>query len=60
MGLLRSMGLDGGIAIFSGLAHEKNKCVIMVTHSKELAQKADVFLTLKKGLIVVTEQYNRH
>lgn len=37
------------IDIFSELAHGKNKCVIMVTHSKELAQKADVILTLKKG-----------
>lgn len=27
----------------------------MVTHSKELAQKADVILTLKKGSIVGTE-----
>ncbi len=43
------------IAIFSELAHEKNKCVIMVTHSKEMAQKADVILTLKKGTIVETE-----
>lgn len=37
------------IDIFSELAHGKNKCVIMVMHSKELAQKADVILTLKKG-----------
>ena len=29
--------------------------MIMVTHSKELAQKADVILTLKKGSIVETE-----
>ncbi len=43
------------IAIFSELAHEKNKCVIMVTHSKEMAKKADVILTLKKGTIVETE-----
>ena len=43
------------IAIFSELAHEKNKCVIKVTHSKELARKADVILTLKKGAIVETE-----
>ena len=27
----------------------------MVTHSKELAQKADVILTLKKGTIMGTE-----
>ena len=44
------------IDIFSELAHGKNKCVIMVTHSKELAQKADVILTLKKGSIVGTEE----
>lgn len=43
------------ISIFSELAHEKNKCVIMVTHSKEMAQKADVILALKKGTIVETE-----
>lgn len=43
------------IAIFSELAHKKNKCVIMVTHSKELAQKADVILTLKKGTVIATE-----
>ncbi|MGN0345874.1 MAG: ABC transporter ATP-binding protein [Suilimivivens sp.] len=43
------------IDIFSNLAHEKSKCVIMVTHSKELAQKADVILTLKKGTVVRTE-----
>ena len=34
---------------------KKNKCVIMVTHSKELAQKADVILTLRKGTIMATE-----
>lgn len=35
--------------------YTKNKCVIMVTHSKELAQKADVILTLRKGTIMATE-----
>ena len=39
------------IDIFSELVHGKNKCVIMVTHSKELAQRADVILRLKKGKI---------
>ena len=33
----------------------KKKYVIMVTHSKELAQKADVILTLKKGTVAATE-----
>ena len=43
------------ISIFQKLAHEQEKCVVVVTHSKELAQKADVILTLKKGAIVGTE-----
>lgn len=37
------------IAIFQKLAHEQEKCVIVVTHSKELAEQADHILTLKKG-----------
>ena len=40
------------IAIFQKLAHEQEKCVVVVTHSKELAQKADVILTLKKGTLM--------
>ena len=43
------------IDIFLELAHEKKKCVIIVTHSKELAQKADVILTLKKGTVAATK-----
>jgi putative ABC transport system ATP-binding protein len=39
------------IDIFLDLAHEQDKCVVMVTHSKEMAGKADVILTLKKGTI---------
>ncbi len=30
-------------------AHELNKCVIVVTHSNELAAQADVVLSLKRG-----------
>ena len=30
-------------------AHELNKCVIVVTHSNELAAQADVVLNLKRG-----------
>ncbi len=37
------------IAIFRKLAHEQGKCVIVVTHSRELAQQADVILQLRKG-----------
>ncbi len=39
------------ISIFQKLAHEQEKCVIVVTHSRELAEQADVVLRLKKGKI---------
>lgn len=39
------------IAIFQKLAHEQEKCVVVVTHSRELAEQADVVLRLKKGKI---------
>ena len=39
-------------------AKQKKKCVIVVTHSKELANKADVVLELSnKNLIEVTKNY---
>ena len=39
-------------------AKQKNKCVIVVTHSKELANKADVVLELSnKNLVEVTTNY---
>ncbi len=34
------------IDLFKTLAHEKNKCVIMVTHSEKIAQESDVILKL--------------
>ena len=43
------------VEIFKSLAHEQEKCVIVVTHSKELAEEADVILTLKQGTVVATE-----
>ncbi len=43
--------------ILKASAHEKGKCVIIVTHSGELAKQADVIFRLKKGhLQVVTDQ----
>lgn len=39
------------IDIFQSLAHEQGKCVIVVTHSRELAEQADIVLRLKKGKI---------
>ena len=35
--------------IFKKLAHEENKCVIVVTHSKKVVSGADAVLKLKKG-----------
>lgn len=37
------------IQILKMLAHEHNKCVIVVTHSAEVAENTDVILKLKKG-----------
>lgn len=39
------------IAIFQKLAHEHNKCVIVVTHSREVAEKSDQILYLYKGVL---------
>ncbi|MFV0394791.1 MAG: ABC transporter ATP-binding protein [Coprobacillaceae bacterium] len=39
------------VQIFKKLAKEHNKCIIMVTHSKEIAQAADEVLLLHKGRI---------
>ena len=45
--------MEGEIVdILKTLAHEHNKCVIVVTHSTEIAKKADVTLKLKKGKFV--------
>ena len=37
------------IAILKECAHQMNKCVVIVTHSNELAKQADVIFRLKKG-----------
>ena len=39
------------VAIFKDLAHVHNRCVIVVTHSKEIAEQSDQILYLKKGKI---------
>ena len=36
-------------AILKECAHRMNKCVVIVTHSNELAKQADVIFRLKKG-----------
>ena len=40
------------VEILKQSAHQLNKCVVVVTHSNELARQADVVLKLRKGNIV--------
>ena len=37
-------------------AHKMNKCVVVVTHSNELAKQADVVFRLRKGELQVMER----
>ena len=37
------------VEVFRKLAHEHNKCVIVVTHSSQIATSADVIYRLRKG-----------
>ncbi|MCD7809767.1 MAG: ABC transporter ATP-binding protein [Erysipelotrichaceae bacterium] len=43
---------QGIIQTFIDLAHNKNKCVIVVTHSKEFAECMDVQLKINQGKLV--------
>lgn len=45
------------INIFKKLAHEHNKCVIVVTHSREVAEQSDKILYLYKGSLTSTEDH---
>ena len=40
------------IEIFKKLAKSRNKCVIVVTHSKEVADEADYVLELKNKKLI--------
>ncbi len=42
-------------AILKECAYQMNKCVVIVTHSNELAKQADVIFRLKKGDLQVSE-----
>ena len=39
------------IALLKKTAHELGKCVVVVTHSKHLAEEADEILEIKNGAI---------
>jgi len=40
------------ISMLKECAHQMEKCVVIVTHSNELAKQADVILRLKKGKLI--------
>lgn len=43
------------INIFKDLAHNHDKCVIVVTHSQEIAKQADEILILRQGNLTTDE-----
>ncbi|MFC8448987.1 ABC transporter ATP-binding protein [Kitasatospora sp. NPDC057223] len=47
---------QGIIDTFRALAHDQSKCVVVVTHSQQLAAQSDRILNLRKGKL--TEQAN--
>ena len=58
---LRTGNLDEDTAqditdILKESAHKMNKCVVVVTHSNELAKQADVVFRLRKGELQVLER----
>ena len=45
------------LEIFSGLAHEENKCVIIVTHSENVAAIADEVIGIRAGRLLSGKEY---
>jgi putative ABC transport system ATP-binding protein len=43
------------VEIFKRLAHEQNKCVIVVTHSQTIAKESDITFKLRKGKLSLDE-----
>lgn len=48
------------INIFKDLAHNHDKCVIVVTHSQEIARQADKILILRQGNLTTDEKGDIH
>jgi len=46
---------EGIVDIFKKLAHQHNKCVIVVTHSSQIASQSDVVFRLSKGELIRDE-----
>ncbi len=51
-GALDQVTAAGIIEVFQKLAHDDGKCVIVVTHSKEVADASDEVLHLRRGRLV--------
>lgn len=47
---------DEIITLLKKTAHEHGKCVIVVTHSKRLAQEADEIIEIKEGILHYRQQ----
>ncbi|MFF1687688.1 MULTISPECIES: ATP-binding cassette domain-containing protein [unclassified Streptomyces] len=45
---------DGIVGVFRKLAHDDGKCVILVTHSREVADASDEVVRLKRGRLMTT------
>lgn len=48
------------IKLFMQLAHEENKCVIIVTHDQHIADIADQTIRLSKGQITIVNNISEH
>lgn len=46
------------IAIFKESTHKSGKCVVIVTHSNELAREADIVFCLKKGELQISDIFD--
>ena len=44
-------------AILKDSAHQAGKCVVIVTHSNELAKKADVVMNIRKGGLQIIDSF---
>lgn len=48
------------IKLFMQLAHEENKCVIIVTHDQHIAGIADQTIRLSKGQITIVNNISEY
>ncbi|MEU9847904.1 ABC transporter ATP-binding protein [Streptomyces sp. NPDC047985] len=51
-GSLDQVTADGITEVFRKLAHDEGKCVILVTHSREVADASDEVIQLKRGKLM--------